>query len=120
MASPQCFDLSWSPFTFVTRKMCYPPDDEILRLLKNVVLRTRIHNIYVATDKRPMIKEIEEYLSAQRVHVKHLDPWLPVIDVAMLAHANYFIGNCVSSFTSIVKRARDVNDLPSAFWGFSN
>jgi peptide-O-fucosyltransferase len=120
MASPQCFDLSSSSHTFVTRKICYPSDDEILRLLKNVVLRTRIHNIYVATDKRPMIEEIEEYLSAQRVHVKHLDPWLPVIDVAMLAHANYFIGNCVSSFTSIVKRARDVNDLPSAFWGFSN
>jgi len=120
MASPQCLDLSSSSHTFVTRKICYPPDDEILRLLKNVVLRTRIHNIYVATDKRPMIKEIKEYLSAQRVHVKHLDPWLPVIDVAMLAHANYFIGNCVSSFTSIVKRARDVNDLPSAFWGFSN
>jgi peptide-O-fucosyltransferase len=100
--------------------MCYPSDEEIFRLLKNIVLRTRIHNIYVATDKRPMIKEIEEHLSAQRVHVKHLDPWLPVIDAAMLAHADYFIGNCVSSFTSIVKRTRDVQDLPSAFWSFSN
>jgi len=120
MASPQCLDLSSSSHTFVTRKICYPTDDEILRLLKNIVLRTRIHNIYVATDKRPMIKEIEEHLSAQRVHVKHLDPWLPVIDVAMLVHADYFIGNCVSSFTSIVKRARDVQGLPSAFWGFSN
>ncbi|CAF3215573.1 unnamed protein product [Rotaria sp. Silwood2] len=120
MASPQCLDLPTSSHTFVTHKICYPSDDEILRLLKNVVLRTRIHNIYVATDKRPMIKEIEEYLSAQHVHVKHLDPWLPVIDAAMLAHANYFIGNCVSSFTAIVKRARDVKDLPSAFWGFNN
>lgn len=120
MASPQCFDLASSSNAFVTRKICYPPDDEILRLLKNVVLRTRIHNIYVATDRRPMIKEIEEHLSAQVVNVKHLDPWLPVIDVAMLAHSDYFIGNCVSSFTSIVKRARDVNNLPSAFWGFSN
>jgi peptide-O-fucosyltransferase len=120
MASPQCLDLPSSTHDFVTRKICYPSDDEILRLLKNIVLRTRIRNIYVATDKRPMIKEIEEHLSAQRVRVKHLDPWLPVIDVAMLAHANYFIGNCVSSFTSIVKRARDVNGLPSAFWSFSN
>jgi peptide-O-fucosyltransferase len=120
MASPQCLDLPSSTLTYVTRKLCYPPDDEILRLLKNVVLRTRIRNIYVATDKRPMIKEIEEHLSAQRVKVKHLDPWLPVIDIAMLAHADYFIGNCVSSFTSAVKRARDVHDLPTAFWGFSN
>jgi peptide-O-fucosyltransferase len=120
MASPQCLERSSSPDTFVTQELCFPSDEDILRLLKNVVIRTRIHNIYVATDKRPMIKEIEEHLSAQRVHVKHLDPWLPVIDAAMLAHANYFIGNCVSSFTSIVKRARDVHGLPSAFWSFSN
>ncbi|CAF1180340.1 unnamed protein product [Adineta steineri] len=119
MASPQCFDQSSSTHAYVTHKICYPSDDEIFRLLKNIVLRTRIHNIYVATDKRPMIKEIEEHLAAQRVQVKHLDPWLPVIDIAMLAHANYFIGNCVSSFTSAVKRARDVHNLPSAFWGFS-
>ncbi|CAF0739221.1 unnamed protein product [Adineta ricciae] len=120
MAAPQCLDLSPSPTDYVTKKLCYPSDGEILRLLKNVILRTRIHHIYVATDRRPMIREIEEHLSAQRVHVKHLDPHLPIIDVAMLAHANYFIGNCVSSFTSIVKRARDVQNLPSAFWGFNN
>ncbi|UJR32853.1 hypothetical protein I4U23_020315 [Adineta vaga] len=120
MASPQCFDLSSSTQDYVTHKICYPSDDEIFRLLKNIVVRTRIHNIYVATDKRPMIQEIEEHLAAQRVKVKHLDPWLPVIDAAMLAHADYFIGNCVSSFTSVVKRARDVNNLPSAFWGFDN
>ncbi|CAF3753219.1 unnamed protein product [Rotaria socialis] len=120
MASPQCLDLLASTNSYVTQKICYPPDEEILRLLKNIVLRTRIRNIYVATDKRPMIKEIEEHLAAQRVYVAHLDPWLPVIDVAMLAHADYFIGNCVSSFTSVIKRARDVHDLPTAFWGFSN
>lgn len=120
MASPQCFDLlpPSSALSYVTRKICFPPDEEILRLLKNVVLRTRIHNIYIATDRRPMIHEIEEHLAAQHVQVKHLDPWLPIVDVAMLAHANYFIGNCVSSFTSAVKRARDVAGLPSAFWSF--
>jgi peptide-O-fucosyltransferase len=120
MASPQCLDLSSSSHTYVTHKMCYPSDQDILRLLKNVVLRTRIHHIYVATDKRPMIKEIETHLAPQRIRVQHLDPWLPVVDAAMLAHANFFIGNCVSSFTSVVKRARDVHDLPSAFWAFSN
>lgn len=119
MASPQCFDLPSSSFTHVTHEICYPSDEEILRLLKNIVVRTGIHQIYVATDKRPMIKEIEEHLVDHHVQVKHLDPWLPIIDIAMLAHANYFIGNCVSSFTSAVKRMRDVNDLPSAFWGFT-
>lgn len=120
MASPQCFDLPSTTQLHVTHKMCYPPDEEIFRLLKNVILRTRIRQVYVATDKRPMIKEIETNLAAQNVKVQHLDPSLPIIDVAMLAHADYFIGNCVSSFTSAVKRARDVHDLPSAFWGFSS
>lgn len=120
MASPQCFDPPLSNHEFVTQKICYPPDDEIYRLLKNVVLRTRIHNIYVATDRRPMIKEIEGHLLGQRVKVKHLDPWLPVVDVAMLAHSDFFIGNCVSSFTSVVKRARDVQQLPSAFWSVTS
>jgi len=119
MASPQCFDSMKTNHEYVTRKICYPPDEEVLRLVKNVVLRTRIRNIYVATDKRPMIKEIEEHLAAQKVIVKHLDPWLPIIDVAMLAHADFFIGNCVSSFTSAVKRARDVRGLPSIFWAFN-
>ncbi|CAF1047289.1 unnamed protein product [Didymodactylos carnosus] len=117
MASTQCLD---GTDRFVTKKMCYPPDEEILRLLKNVVVRTRIKNIYVATDKRSMVNEIKDALSKQNVIVKHLDPWLPVIDVAMLAHSDYFIGNCVSSFTSAVKRERDVKNLPSAFWSFSN
>lgn len=119
MASPQCFDPPLSSHEYVTQKICYPPDEEIYRLLKNLVLRTRIRQIYVATDKRPMIREIEEHLSAQRVQVKHLDPWLPAMDVAMLAYADYFIGNCVSSFTSAVKRDRDVHGLPSAFWSIS-
>lgn len=120
MAAPQCLDLPSSKLQYVTKKLCFPSDDEILRLLKNIVLRTRIRNIYIATDKRPMIQEIEKHLSAQRVIVKHLDPALPIIDAAMLAHADFFIGNCVSSFTSIVKRARDVQGLTSAFWTFSN
>ncbi|CAF0800266.1 unnamed protein product [Didymodactylos carnosus] len=117
MASPQC--LEETEF-YATKKLCYPSDEEIFRLLKNIVILTQIKNIYVATDKRSMVKEIGHELSKQNVIVKHLDPWLPVIDIAMLAHSDYFIGNCVSSFTSAVKRERDIKNLPSAFWGFSN
>ncbi|KAK3089660.1 hypothetical protein FSP39_005448 [Pinctada imbricata] len=115
MASPQC--LGYNRNKKVTSKMCYPPKEEILRVLKNTVIQTKIKNIYVASDKNPMIKEIEDHLKAQKVKVHHLDPWLPQIDLAILGKSDYFIGNCVSSFTSFVSRERLVKNKPTSYWG---
>jgi peptide-O-fucosyltransferase len=38
------------------------------------------------------------------------------VSMAILTLADYFIGNCLSSFHAFVKRARDVNQLPTGFW----
>lgn len=117
MASPQC--LGYGRGTKVTQKMCFPPKEEILRLVKNAVLKTKAKHIYVATDKNPMKEDLENHLKSLKVKVHHLDPWLPQIDLAILGKAELFIGNCISSFTSFVSRQRLVQDKPTQFWGYS-
>ncbi|CAH1776158.1 unnamed protein product [Owenia fusiformis] len=117
MASPQC--MGYQNTEPLTKEICYPSEETILRQVKNAVLKTNAKHIFVATDKNPMIKELEQHLKEQKVKVHHLDPWLPLIDLAILGKSDHFIGNCVSSFTAFVKRHRDVHDLPSSFWSRS-
>lgn len=53
-----------------------------------------------------------------QVEVHILEPSDPHLDLAILAQANHFIGNCISSFSAFAKRERDVRGLKSSFWGF--
>ncbi|XP_014785787.1 GDP-fucose protein O-fucosyltransferase 1 [Octopus bimaculoides] len=117
MASPQC--LGYRGNRLVTHQICLPSADEVIRLTKTIVTETGINIIFVATDKDPMIEVLEQQLKAQKVQVFHLDPWLPQLDLAILEKSKHFIGNCISSFSSFVARARLRENAPTSYWGFS-
>lgn len=58
------------------------------------------------------------YFPALQISVHYLNPTDPPLDVALMSRADYFIGNCISSFTAFVKRERDVYSRPTEFFGF--
>jgi peptide-O-fucosyltransferase len=131
MASPQCLD-EHTTYTDngsrrqLTREMCLPSKKTILNDLEDVLvnkLNGTISNVYIATDKDPMLSDIRAHFENNKklgveLNLVHRDPWLPLIDLAILARSEHFIGNCVSSFTSFVKRERDINNKSSSFWAF--
>lgn len=118
MASPQC--LGYSQYRTVTRDLCFPPKQDILNRTEQAARNHGVKSVFVATDNDPMLEELNFKLKGMNVQVFHLNPWLPQLDLAILGRADHFIGNCVSSFSSFVKRERDFNGKPSSFFAFDD
>ncbi|CAH2104709.1 unnamed protein product [Euphydryas editha] len=103
----------------LTSSMCLPQKSEIIKQVKRALKKHKdIKYIFVASDSNHMTEDFGIALQYLDVSVQRLKPSNPHLDLAILGQANYFIGNCVSSFTAFVKRERDVKGLPSEFWSF--
>lgn len=88
---------------------------QIKRAIKNV---NDIKYIFAASDSNHMLEELNEALQRTDVVAVRLQPSNPHLDLAILGKSNYFIANCVSSYSAFVKRERDARGLPSEFWSF--
>ncbi|OWR44901.1 protein-O-fucosyltransferase 1 precursor [Danaus plexippus plexippus] len=103
----------------LTSSICLPPKNDIIKQIKRVLKKHKdIKYIFVASDSNHMKEELQNALQYSDVLIVKLESNNPHLDLAILGQANYFIGNCVSSFTAFAKRERDAKGLPSEFWSF--
>lgn len=126
--------------------MCFPSHDIIAKQVKLAVKEYHAKSVFVSSDNDHLIPFLTKALKRMevikfsaystwedktsvvlsynnifcliKVTVHKLANPEPHVDLAILARANYFIGNCISSFTAFAKRERDVSGLPSGFWAF--
>ncbi|KAF5286363.1 hypothetical protein FQR65_LT12657 [Abscondita terminalis] len=125
-ASPQCLGYRNEKGT-ATVEMCLPSKEIIIRQLKRAIKNynnavnhknNHIKAVFVASDNNHMLDDLSIALKRMNVKVFKYKTNDPHVDLAILGQSNYFIGNCVSTYSAFVKRERDVNGYPSGFWGF--
>lgn len=102
----------------LTEEVCYPPDNTVIRQVKDTVKRLNIKAVFVATDDRDLIREMSKVM--KKVKFVRAFPSNPHLDLAILSKADHYIGNCVSTFSAFAKRYRDTLGKSSSFWAFEN
>ncbi|CAL2049707.1 unnamed protein product [Caenorhabditis brenneri] len=104
----------------ITKSICIPTKEQILEQIVEKVGSIGAKSVFVASDKDHMIDEINEALRPYEIEAHRQDPDDMYSSLAIMGRADLFIGNCVSTFSHIVKRERDhtgPSPKPSAFFG---
>ena len=137
MESGQCMEAI--PDTTITQELCLPSHEQITTDIKTLAHETGVHHVFIASDVDPRLSYIRKKLGTAvsdnsyltmwerpqtyrsllplQISVHYLNPSDPPLDLAVMGRADYFIGNCISSFTAFVKRERDVHARPTEFFG---
>lgn len=112
-SSPQCLGYM-NELGNLTMDICMPTQELIVKKIKRRIKKvkdlkngTEIKSIFVASDNNHLLEYLNDQLRRMNVKAFMLPENNPHVDLALLGRANYFIGNCVSSFSAFVKRERD-------------
>lgn len=120
-ASPQCLGY-YNEFGFLNEEMCSPSESTILQEVEDAVSLINAKAVFVSSDRDHLIPELNDRLKSRGIEAHKLTDDDPYVSIAVLQRADHFIGNCVSTFTSFVTRAREFGtrqDLKkSTFFGF--
>ncbi|CEF70241.1 GDP-fucose protein O-fucosyltransferase 1 [Strongyloides ratti] len=120
-SSEQCTG-PYNAYGELTSDVCFPSKETILKDIEKVVKENNIKSLFVSSDKDHMIEEINNHLKVFNVKAYKLEDNNPHVSLAILQASNHFIGNCVSTFTAFVTRAREFSQAkasrPTTFFGF--
>ncbi|KAI0231944.1 GDP-fucose protein O-fucosyltransferase 1 [Lamellibrachia satsuma] len=118
-ASAQCLGYNFEHGQ-LTMDMCMTPHDMVKKQVKKALKKMKAKSLFVAADDDHMIEEFTQYLKKMKVTVVKLDDPSPHVDLAILAKADHYIGNCVSTFSAFAVRERRAHKKSVGFWAFSD
>ena len=116
-SSPQCLGYR-GQHGQLTPELCSPSLQMVVRQVRRAIKRVEAKAVFVASDHDHLLGELRQQFRRNGVSFHLLEKDYPHLDLVILGRSNFFIGNCVSSFSAFVKRERDVLGLPSAFRAF--
>jgi peptide-O-fucosyltransferase len=98
--------------------MCLPSPNEVVRALAQANQQFMAYPaIFIGTDNDDYKTEITAAVS---VDVQLVRGNSAMLDLYVFTQADMFIGNCISSFSSLAVRDRRSKGLPSVFFGFDS